>query len=221
MNERSFILIEPNDGKVKAMHEKAPPIHPRKLEIVEAAIRCFLEQGYHQTGVRDIARRAGISLGNLYNHFKGKEALLAFIADLEGAALEKFIAGLTTQDPPLARLTWFTDSYASFCERPENALLGIEILAEALRNPKIADVFADNRRAVLTALQDCLSDGVSQGAFAPGAADPGTGEIILDAIEGHGLRAVLSPQNKRAAKAALTRFVLAAVVQPAAAPNKA
>ena len=58
------------------MTDKEKSIHPRKIEIVHAAVTCFLERGYHQTGVRDIAKQAEVSLGNLYIHFKGKEALL-------------------------------------------------------------------------------------------------------------------------------------------------
>jgi AcrR family transcriptional regulator len=48
----------------------------RRAHILEAALMSLLEKGYHQTGVRDIAKRAGVSLGNLYNHFSGKHAVL-------------------------------------------------------------------------------------------------------------------------------------------------
>ncbi len=197
------------------MPENAPPIHPRKLEIVEAAISCFLEQGYHQTGVRDIAKRAGISLGNLYNHFKGKDSLLAFIADLEAAELQDFISDLTSAAPPHARLTLFVTDFARYCERPENALLGIEILAEALRNPKISRVFEDNRQALLAALASCLTAGKRDGAFSPDLSETCGAQIILDAVEGHGLRAILSPDHRAASRAALVRFVLAGVMPPA------
>ncbi len=44
----------------------------RRQMIVETAAGLFIEKGFHQTGMRDIAGKAGISLSNLYNHFKGK-----------------------------------------------------------------------------------------------------------------------------------------------------
>ncbi len=44
--------------------------------ILEAALRLFLRQGYHATGVREIAREAGVSLGAAYNHFASKEQIL-------------------------------------------------------------------------------------------------------------------------------------------------
>ncbi|WP_020620791.1 TetR/AcrR family transcriptional regulator [Paenibacillus daejeonensis] len=42
-----------------------------------AAMEIFIERGYHHASIDDIASRAGVSKGLLYNYFKGKEALLA------------------------------------------------------------------------------------------------------------------------------------------------
>ena len=41
----------------------------RKDAILAAAVSCIIQNGYHQTGVRDIAKKADVSLGNLYNYF--------------------------------------------------------------------------------------------------------------------------------------------------------
>ncbi len=45
--------------------------------ITEAAYKLFLEQGYAATSMRQIAERAGLALGGIYNHFPGKEAIFA------------------------------------------------------------------------------------------------------------------------------------------------
>lgn len=45
--------------------------------ILEAAYELFLEQGYAATSMRQIAERAGLALGGIYNHFDGKEAIFA------------------------------------------------------------------------------------------------------------------------------------------------
>ena len=41
--------------------------------ILQAAHDLFVQQGYHGTSMRQIAQRAGIALGGLYNHFASKE----------------------------------------------------------------------------------------------------------------------------------------------------
>lgn len=170
------------------MPETETSIHPRKLEITRAAVTCFLEHGYHQTGVRDIAKQAGISLGNLYNHFKGKDAVLAFIAELEGEELSEFIELLSNPDDPRAALEQFIDQYAAYAARPENALLGVEILTEALRNPVIAEIFGANRSRLIDALVSCLNNGAKSGIFAPYDDPRAVACMVLDALEGFGLR---------------------------------
>jgi len=41
--------------------------------IIQAAHDLFVQQGYHGTSMRQIARNAGTALGGLYNHFASKE----------------------------------------------------------------------------------------------------------------------------------------------------
>jgi AcrR family transcriptional regulator len=50
-----------------------------RLAIEDAAISLFLEQGYHATSMRQIAKRAGLALGGIYNHFSSKEEIFEAI----------------------------------------------------------------------------------------------------------------------------------------------
>lgn len=43
--------------------------------IEEAAYQLFLEQGYSATSMRQIAEKANIALGGIYNHFKSKDEI--------------------------------------------------------------------------------------------------------------------------------------------------
>lgn len=45
--------------------------------LLAAADRLFRRQGYRATSVEEIAEQAGVGLGSLYNHFKGKAMLAA------------------------------------------------------------------------------------------------------------------------------------------------
>jgi len=45
--------------------------------ILEAAYDLFLSQGYAATSMRQIASRAGLALGGIYNHFESKEAIFS------------------------------------------------------------------------------------------------------------------------------------------------
>ena len=50
-----------------------------RLAIEDAAITLFLEQGYHATSMRQIADRAELALGGIYNHFSSKEEIFEAI----------------------------------------------------------------------------------------------------------------------------------------------
>jgi AcrR family transcriptional regulator len=51
----------------------------KKSRIEDAAKQLFIRQGFHATSMRNIAARAGTSLGNLYNYYPTKEAILGSI----------------------------------------------------------------------------------------------------------------------------------------------
>lgn len=47
----------------------------KEREIIEAAIEVFSERGYEKSSVSQIAERAGIATGGIYNYFNNKEHL--------------------------------------------------------------------------------------------------------------------------------------------------
>lgn len=65
-------------------------------KILKAAAALFRRQGFHGTSTRDIAEKAGVSLGNIYNHFPNKEDLFATL-------LKELEAEYFKPDQPLMR----------------------------------------------------------------------------------------------------------------------
>ncbi|MFD7013310.1 TetR/AcrR family transcriptional regulator [Streptomyces sp. NPDC059161] len=47
-----------------------------RQSLADAALKLFLERGYDQVGIKDIADAADVSTTTLFKHFPGKEALL-------------------------------------------------------------------------------------------------------------------------------------------------
>jgi AcrR family transcriptional regulator len=64
-----------------AAGEEAPS--PKAQQILAAAGRSFLEQGYGATSMEAIARLAGVSKATLYAHFTGKDTLFAAVVEAE------------------------------------------------------------------------------------------------------------------------------------------
>jgi len=63
----------------------------RRKDIIDAALACFSEDGFTETGMSDICKRAGASTGSVYHHFKSKEQLATAVY-IEG--INEYQAGL-------------------------------------------------------------------------------------------------------------------------------
>ena len=60
-------------------NEKQTKGEVTRLAVEDAAISLFLEQGYHATSMRQIAKHAGLALGGIYNHFSSKDEIFEAI----------------------------------------------------------------------------------------------------------------------------------------------
>lgn len=67
-------LLNLDQADPKALHEKAAELTRRKILL--AAMECFAAKGYQKTTIREIAAKAGMTLGAVYHHFTGKKELL-------------------------------------------------------------------------------------------------------------------------------------------------
>ena len=63
-------------GQTGQVPGQAAAPEPTKERLLDAAIDVFRERGYDGTGVQEIARRAGLTTGAIYGHFRGKADLL-------------------------------------------------------------------------------------------------------------------------------------------------
>ncbi|MEM9760390.1 MAG: TetR/AcrR family transcriptional regulator [Pseudomonadota bacterium] len=180
----------------------------RREQILQAALECFLEHGYHQTGVRDIAKCAGVSLGNLYNHFPGKHDVLAEIAAMERSDLAPFIRDLGRDRPAKRTLEKFLKAYARYLAQPENVILSIEIASEALRKPDIAALFLANREELVGTVAQVIERGVSAGEFATRLDAREAAQLIVELIEGTAYRSVLSEVRIAKLIGGLNSFVM-------------
>jgi len=54
-------------------------VERRRQQLISAATKIFIEKGYHQTSIRDIAKATSFSMGNLYDYIRTKEDILYLV----------------------------------------------------------------------------------------------------------------------------------------------
>lgn len=111
-----------------------------RREIVDAAERLVKGNGLHQLKLRDIAKESGKSLGNLYNYFQNKEAIIEALVEREKS---RFLMVVSQKIEPLPEedyksmlrrhLELMADAYLD----PDSLLLAISVAGEALVNPGV------------------------------------------------------------------------------------
>jgi AcrR family transcriptional regulator len=70
-------------------------IAEKRYGIETAAKDLFIKQGFHATSMRDISKRAEVSLGNLYNYYETKEAIFEsiinrYLTEIDGKLKDMF-----------------------------------------------------------------------------------------------------------------------------------
>jgi len=115
----------------------------RRRKLIATARRLFANQGFHLTGVSQIARESGIAVGQIYRDFASKEAVIAAICEeslqvwLEEETLNQAIA----EDDKATIADWITHLLQEEYEFEERRML-MEIMAESGRSESIAQINA-------------------------------------------------------------------------------
>ncbi|MFF7071211.1 TetR family transcriptional regulator [Streptomyces pseudovenezuelae] len=66
----------PDEGATPGKSDQTSKSEQTRALILETAMRLFQERGYDKTTMRAIAQEAGVSVGNAYYYFAGKEHLI-------------------------------------------------------------------------------------------------------------------------------------------------
>jgi AcrR family transcriptional regulator len=158
-------------GRGRPPHTAAA-IERRRQEIIEAAYEVFAEQGYHASGIADIAARLDIGHGTFYRYFENKRDILDHVVD---HALAKFFTAVVSE--PIANPKTRAEYRERMTELGNRLFTGI-----AREDPRLArmllleassiDVELQNRvlgmlETVATMIEPMLAYGVRRGFLRP------------------------------------------------------
>ncbi len=135
----------------------------KRRQIVDAAIVCFAKQGFHATSTAQICAQAGMSPGNLFHYFPTKNAIIQSIAEMDRSDTIGVMQRLEASDDVVVGLQNLAKEALIAASDPIYSAISIEIAAEAIRNPAVAALFADNDDAARRAMIRHLKRGVESG----------------------------------------------------------
>jgi AcrR family transcriptional regulator len=145
----------------------------KRKQIVDAAISCFIEKGFHATSTAEICKAAGMSPGNLFHYYPTKNAIIEAIAEEDSQDYDDILAAChndhadmeknSMENSVIACIEKLLAKLIQLYNEPGYARLSIEIIAEASRNPAINKIFTENEKKVRERFAWLISKGVESG----------------------------------------------------------
>jgi TetR/AcrR family transcriptional repressor of uid operon len=193
-SERSFSFSAPQHPErgVQMRRANTQRQSDRRLEILDAAQRCFVRSGFHGASMQEICAEAEMSPGNLYRYFPSKDALIAGICERNRAeAAESLLA--------VDRAPGFFEGLAALARHhlvegaEEEAGLCAEIMAESRRNPDLARLHTELERDIKTRLIAMLSRAAARGEISAKADLEGAATMLMVLGDGMSWRRACDP----------------------------
>jgi len=140
----------------------------KRRQIVKAATRLFLSNGYAQTSMDAVATRARVSKPTVYNHFASKEGLFgAIVEQLCDDLMSEIISAEVFELAPRQGLTAIGQRFLNTALGADAVTLYRIVIAEAPRFPDLAAAFYESGPARVTrGLADYLAREASAGRLA-------------------------------------------------------
>lgn len=138
-------------------------VERRRAQIVAAATTLFASKGFYRTTIKEIAQKAGISAGLVYQYVREKEDVLylVLLAVVDAYAREIPLAVEGIEDP-LDRLTATISAYCRVIERHRAATVLAYRSTRSLPPPTRAIIQQrelETNRLISTAIEACIKAG--------------------------------------------------------------
>lgn len=167
------------------MRTRNEALHGQKrAEILAAATQCFIDKGFHQTGMQDICAAVDMSPGALYRYFSSKRKIIEALAEQERAMNKEWLGVLSNAPQVVVGLEVVINDMASLLSNRTQARLTLEVAAEAARSPDVAAIFAESDDEVRETLLTALKRGQKAGDVRRDLDVPAAAHLLIALLDG-------------------------------------
>ncbi|NHK26835.1 TetR/AcrR family transcriptional regulator [Parvularcula flava] len=171
---------------------EAEPV-TKKDQALQAAARCFVEEGFHGSSMSRIAKAAKMSVGHIYHYFASKDEIIAAIVREEEIKADEKLAYFRSLPAEALHEALITKIDEAACHLSDmfHSVLMLEILAEAARNPEIARIVQE----LDTSMRNGFIEIIGQRMGLSNA--EARVEVLFSVIGGLAIRAIRNPDFDR------------------------
>ncbi|HBH7051023.1 TPA: TetR/AcrR family transcriptional regulator [Morganella morganii] len=186
----------------------------KRRQILDAAMHCFIEKGFHSTSTAEICKAAGMSPGNLFHYYPTKYAIIEAIAELDENDHKAILS--MGDEPGCAAdiIEKMISALIMLYSEPGYTRLSLEIITEASRNPALNTAFIANEQRLHAKFCDVLKRGITAGEIDPQLNASQTASWLLVTADGTLGRELMEPEFSREAFLSGLRVLLRKALQP-------
>ena len=139
----------------------------RKEKILEAALLCFNEKGYHKTSIDDIAIKGKISKGGIYYHFKSKDELFLKLFKFRlSRYIEQLKSYIQEESDPEKRIRILIQKWGLILKENEDFFkFCMEFSSMGAREKDIRKEMTSFYKNSVKTFSQIIEDGISIGEF--------------------------------------------------------
>lgn len=149
---------------IKTTVEDSALVGRRRAQLTQAAIECFSERGYHPTTIRDVAERADVSIGLIYQYIGDKEDLLFMaLEEVLDAYMRQIPIALEGIADPLQRFCTAVHAYSQVNGASVDATVLAYRETKSLRKERRTAIMQkeiDTNGLVAACVRDCIDAGL-------------------------------------------------------------
>jgi AcrR family transcriptional regulator len=141
----------------------------RRNQILDAATKVFVRQGFQHARMDDIVEESGLSKGTLYWYFKSKEDIInAILRRLFAGALESLESLLEAEGTVSERLVQLTSDRVTGMKRMSSLVpIIFEFYAVAVHQQWVKQFIGEYFKHFRGLLEDLIQQGIDRGEFYP------------------------------------------------------
>jgi AcrR family transcriptional regulator len=129
----------------------APAADLRSHEILASIRQAFADKGFDGASMQDLARAAGMSVGNFYRYFPSKAAIVQAMCAYDLAEIQGEFAEIQVSQDPMTDLRVRILGHFSD-EAMKDGQLWAEITAASIRKPEIGEVSRQMEATIVSLL---------------------------------------------------------------------
>ena len=159
----------------------------RRQQIIDAALGCFAESGFHKATLQDVVRACGLSPGSIYCHFASKEDIIYAVVEARHRHDLHSIELASNADCLEEALVVLANAFFPSPARREDRAwrrLAVQLWAESHHDTTLLKVVRNGLERPLVMLADLLRKAQRRGQLARALDPEPTARVLIAAFQG-------------------------------------